>query len=581
MKKPFIPLSWSQSNIAQEKSTSITTLTSSPMDVVLSENIANFKFNPVEKSGFPVKAYGFLQVIGHIIPGETITISSNLTSITLTASTTPGASEFYTEAFPPTGPALIVYLETVAESIADTMNQSLSLFNNYSVTIINSQITVEANEFGENPSFNQFNSNSPNITTFNQRGTSKYTSQDVISYSAFCNIFVGEELYGSIVNKDASVFASTKIIDSGKKEANINANVVSNYVNHILPIKSLVPFDGYAGLDDGFMSNNNPIPNTDIYGNRKYICRPYFVEYGDKFRYVKNQAKKSFTKGISEVKWVQLGAFDKLMPYDMQDYVWNPIVPTTFKWLTSCPKGKTITNTSHEYMQVLVPRNSNANIAFLRLFVTFYDGTTFSIDKNAFSPQALAGNVSFDISPLAMNLSAIEATQGKLIDTYRVGLVWVVNGSVQGQSDYREFKYDRNCYKNPKNIIFVNEFGGWDSLEFRGEEKETIERSINTIERSLPYNANTLDAVSEEVKINISTDVNSTFVMNTGLLSYDMIEWSKKLDESSAVYIWDDEQQKYRNIIIIETNFINDSVETGQNLSVSYNYTTNNNSIRR
>lgn len=578
-KKPLIPINWAQDNSAQEKTSSITMLDQSPQKIVLSENKANFKFIPKDATSPFSKSQGLMQIGGYIAVGETIEIQSNNVSITLTASVTPGSNEFYTESVAPAN--LPAYLELVIESIADTLNQSLSLFNNYTVQILGTTLSIVANQYGSKHDFTTFTSSTASINMFTQPGSSRYLSQDLIGYTSFANIYVGSELYGGVMDKSDATYASTKLVDSATQEANIDASIVGNYVNHILPIRNLTPFDGYAALDQGTTSGGISIPNEDPFGNVNLICRPYFIEYGDKFSYIENQTKKSYTKGVSEVRWMQLGAFDQLLPYDMQDYVWNPTNPSTFNWLTSCPNGKTVTDTSHEYLQVITQITSVNKLAFIRLFVDFYDGTTFSIDKNTFSYQDIGGNISFDVSPTAMNISGIETTQAKRVKGYRVGIVWNVSGQLYGQSDYKEYIYDRNCYNKTKNIIFVNEFGGWDSIEFRGEEKEVVDRSINTIERALPYNANTSDAVSEEVKINITTDVNSVYTLNSGLLPSNILEWSKKLDESSAVYVWDNDQSKYRNIIISETNYINDTVETGQSLSINYSYTANNNSIRR
>lgn len=579
-RKPLIPLNWISDNSRIEKSNAATILDTVPQEIVLSENKANFKFSPVDAPLPHSKAQGIIQVGAYIPIGETINIVvPNITSITLTASTTPGANEFYTESSAPAN--LVPYLQTVIESIADALLTTLSLSNNYSVQIQNTSLLIEATSFGTEYDFTTFTSSIPtSINMFTQNGSSRYLTNDFIDYTCFANIFVCNQVYGTLVNKFESVYAGTNIVDSNTGEVNIDAAVVGNYVNHILPIRNVTPFDGFAALDKGVTSGGIVIPGEDDNGDTRFICRPYFIEFGDKFSYVKNQAKKQFTKGVSEIRWMQLGAFDRLMTYDMSQYVWNPISNGSFKWLTSCPM-KTITYDSHEYLQVIVDHTTVNRTAYIELVLNFYDGTQTTANKTAFSYQDVGGNVSFDVSPVALDLQTIESNQGKLIDTYSVRINWDIDGINRGTSTFNTYKFDRNCYNDKENIIFVNEFGAWDSLEFRGSITEDLQRSIDTLERSLPFNANTTDAINSEVKINVNTDINSRYTINSGLLSPEVTDWSKKLMESSAIYIWDNQYNGYRAILITENDYIDDNSQTGRSLSITFTYTTDNNSISR
>ena len=581
MKQPLIPSNWLQDNARNEKSNAITTLKTAPSKITLSENTSNFTFEPVKTGQNPTESVAVIQVAGYIAVGEEITIKSDKTSITLKASETPSSNGFYTESTTPLGPQLVPYLQTVAESIADTLNQSLSLFNNYTVTLFNSTVVVTANFADPSFDFTTLSSTSNAIVLINQQGTAEFLSQEQINYTAFCNVYVGSQLYDQPVSKADCIYVGTKLIDSSTQEANITVGAVGNYLNHILPLKSLSAYDGYYQMDKGEKAGGLVIPNEDEYGNVNLIMRPYFLEYGDKFSYVTNQTKKSYTKGVSEVRWMQLGSFDKLLPYDMSEYVWNTNNPFSFRWLTSCPNTKTVTYNSHEYLQVIC-KFSNVQQDFnLQVYCNFYDGTSTTVNKSTYNSKNIGGNISFDVSPTALDIKGIEQANGKNIDYYEVRLRWTYKGNQTGTSQLKRYKYDRNCYTDSKEVIFVNEYGAWDSLEFRGECIDTLDRSIDTIARALPFNANTDDSVSSEVSINITTDVTSEYTLNTGILPTEMLKWSKKLAESSAVFIWDNDYNKYRSIIVKDTSYVNDSVQTGLNLQMTFTYGTSNNTVKR
>jgi len=581
MKKPLIPSTWLQDNSRQEKSNAITTLISVPNKITLSENMSNFKFKPVKTGYTPQNSTAIIQIGAYVPIGTEVVMRSGAVSIVLTASLTPSTNEFITTAIPPIGSQLVEYVQMVAESIADTLNQSLALFNNYSVLIFNGAASVTANRADSYYDFTTLTTTSNSILLINQLGAAEFLSQEQIGYTSFCNIYVGSQLYDSVVQKNDCIYAGTKLIDSSTQESNIAASSVGNYLNHILPLKSLTPFDGFYQMDKGVSSGGLVIPNEDDFGTVNLLLRPYFLEYGDKFSYVENQTKKSYTKGVSEIRWMQLGSFDELLPYDMSEFVWNPSNPFSFKWMTSCPNSKRVTYNSHEFIQTICKHSSVSRGFYLQVFCYFYDGTSTRIDKDVQDSQNIGGNVSFDVSPLALNIKGIEQGNVKMVDYYDVRLVWSYNGLSDGSSSFKRFRFDRNCYTDSKEVIFVNEYGAWDSLEFRGEIVEGLSRGTRTIKRTTPSNANTVESISSEVSININTEVQTYFTLNTGLLATDMVKWSKKLSESSAVYIWDENYSKYRSILIKETSYVLDSVQTGSNLEMIYTYTTQNNTISR
>ena len=569
--------SWATDNGANEVPNAFTTLHSYPATIVLSENVNNFNFEPLLSTASPAYAITNIQVIGYVTPGETITIQSALGTITLTASVNPTVNEFYTEAVATATP---LYLSQVAYSIADTINQSLAFNTNYNTSLSGTQVTVTAKQYGELPDMTSSTS-SANINVLAFGGVAEYESQTVIDYQGFAQIYAGRENYNETVNKYNSQLLDTFILDTGQSDTDVVFPVVKNFIEPLLPDKVLTPSSNYYAMDLGVTNTGATINDLDSFGNKKRLLIPYFVAYGDSFKYVTNGQRKNFVRGVSPVRWMQLGAFDYLMPYNMIDYVWIPDTSKSFSFLTSCPNLKTVSYDSHEYLQMICQKPTKTLNFNIDVRYNFYDGTSITDSRPAMSYTNLAGNISLDVSPTIIDITGIETTNGKLVDRYQVRVRWETSTGVYSYSTWKTYVMDRTCYRNKKEVIFLNEYGAWDSLEFRGEIIEELNREVLQIERNLPANANTLQGVSTEVKLNINTMAVSKYTLRSGLINDSHIDWVKRMIESSSVYIWDASVNKYRNIMITDYNWSNDTKPTADSLTIVFNYSTDNNTITR
>lgn len=578
MKKPKIPAFFFANNSRGEKSSAMTTLIDAPHKITLSENASTFRFAPVATGNRPTESNCTIQVTSYVPVGESITLKGNRTSIVITASTTPNNNQFLTTATPPTNRRqLQEYKNNVAESIADTLEQYSTMRNNYSITLSNNTVTITANTSDSDYNFTTSTTSTTSIVMVNQLAVEEFLNQEKIGYTAFCNIYTSDRVYDSVIPKDKSIFVGSMIFDATTTDAFVSANSVKDYLEHILPIKSFVPFDGFYRMEQGLTSSGTVIQKDNL----KFIMRPYFLEYGDRYSYVENHAKKNFVKGVSEVRWMQLGAFDKLLPYNIEQFVFDSSSFKSFGWLSSVPAPKKITYTSHEYLQCIFKLSQDQINCNLQLNCRFTDGTSVIIEKSSIGCQNVGGNVSFDVSPLAMDIASIEDINGKLIDRYSVRLKWLQGGSNEAFSYSQTYIMDRTCYRSKNNVIFLNEFGAWDSLEFKGMPLESLNRETDTITRHTPDNANTEQSISAEVSLNISTNTTTIHSMESGVLSYDLVKWYKKMGESAAVYIWDNKYNQYRSILISSFNYNLDSTNVASSFSITYTYTTQNNTISR
>jgi hypothetical protein len=559
----ILPIGWNNNNSAQEKSDAFTTLVSSPAEITLSENLRNFTFDPVSISlGSEVKASAQVAVTGYVAPAETITFVFGDFTIVLTASATPTAGEFWTSQSLPI-PVTAAYLAKVAESVANTLVQILSVRNSYQIDFFGgSYFSITARNYGS--AFNISVTSAAAFASSTILGVEKYLSQSKIDYSAWAILYVGNEIFSQQVYKYLSTEIDSYTLPTGQASANLGVGVVGDFVTPILPQKKLTP------------ANEVFLMESDVAGNR--LLRPYFLIYGDSWREVVNGQKKQFVKGVTAVRWVQLGAADYLRPYDMAQYVWIPTSTNAFKFLSSTPE-KEVTYNSHEYLQWICKYTTSAFIDFnIELKVTFYDGTSIFISKPTLqtgpSPY-LFGNISFDVSPLALGLLAIETANLKLIDSYEVKLKWTATGGI-GYSETKAYKFQRDCNNKSHQIMFLNEFGGWDCIEFRGENQNEIDRNTSVINRVLPPNANKSAAVNYNLSVNIQTDTTENVTIHSGLLKKEVYDWAAKLFDSSVIYLWNEDLADYEAINVVEYEYGFDTKQGGGSISLTYNRTQNN-----
>jgi hypothetical protein len=569
----ILPNGWNLNNIGNQKSDAITTLEDYAAEITLSENLRNFLFEPVETSPFgQTLANAQIVLLGYVPVGSTLTYTFEEFTIELTASATPTSGQFWTEAS--VVPVTAAYLQAVAESIADTLDQILSVRNSYNINLLGSAVQLEAKNYGTKYNITAVSSTA-SIAEYDTAGTPKYLSQNKIDYSAWARVYVGFESFADLVDKYDAIEVDLYSVPSAESAVNLAVGIVGNYVQPITPIKKLTPANDFYNMDLGTTGGGATIPSEDPTGEKQYLLRPYFVVYGDSYRYETNGQKKRFVKGVTPVRWVQLGAVDALRPYNMNEFVWIPNSPNSFKWLSTAP-DKEVTYNSHEFLQLICKKPTTANNFNLEVKCNFYDGTSVTVVKPTFSASGLAGNVSFDVSPLALDLVAIETLNAKLIDTYSIKLKWVASGGAYGYSQIKTYKFQRDCNNKSNQIIFLNQFGAWDSLEFRGETQKSTEREVNYISRALPPNANKSAAINAKLSLNIETNSTDNFTIHSGLLSKEVYDWSSKLLDSSDVYLWNEDLADYESIKIVDYDYGFDTKQGAGNLSITYNRNQNN-----
>lgn len=558
-----IPMAWRQNNNANYNTPNTSfTFSEQPSELSAAENNITFELNPIT-SGTGLKARVELQVTGNIAAGEQFEIEFFLTTIKLTASTTPTVNEFVTSAF-----SGLTYRRNTAVAIASEIEKSNLVSNYYNVSTNEDIIIIEAKQAGTQFVINYLTRPINTLILFNQVGTSRFHIENPIDYQAFAEVWVVNGDYGTVINKNNNaVLADTLFFnptDDGKISFNIN-EIVRDYVDIVLPTKRLDTLPNLTELDK--------------VGETK-IMTAYFVVFGDSYRHVLNGDRKMYPQGVSQLRWVQNAAFNKLNPYSLSQYVWDATA-IPFSFLTNCPDYKEVSYNSLEFLQ-FIRKKTNMNGAYgRRLEITFIDGSqqTFTTPI-ANSYIDLSNNLSMDVSPLNLNIQGIENSASLLVDEYAVSFYYIAN-TTPIYSQRKRYKMRRKCDEFFENLVFFNSLGGWDTIEMRGENSFTRQSDNNSFARNAPIKTNRATTIPFEQEITVNRIANDTIQLNSALINKEHYKWVAELLTSSAVFIYDYNLLSFRSVKIVNSDYQYDSKGEEFNLRVDIQYTSKINSQSR
>lgn len=576
--KPSIPVSWDTLGTAQAVNTATSSVQflSEPDEITASENLQRFRFTPRVVNLAATAARVELLVTAGTPVASTFVISGNGVTVTLTSSATPSFDEFYSD-----NTNTAVARARVAQAIAAELTNNLAFNTYYETHSEDNRIIIEARDLGSAYDLTVTTLPASIITFINSAGSSIYDYQSYIDYSTFTEFYIGYGEYGNVVNRLDFDLIGNIDIPFSSDVSNININgATKNYVDIELPYKRPNVGLSIKELDEEAYN-----------AGRMPILRPYFVLYGDSFRYSANGEKKKILQGVSSVLWVQNAAQHKLNTYDFRDYTWDLSSINSFKFLTDRPNLTPVTYDSHQFLQTIHKKYSKADGTFwLERILHFYDGstqTTLLGGTPGVDYSNLNGNLSFDVSPVALGIENTETIEGKLVDWYEVCIVWSqkATGSVY-RSEKKSYKFLRRCGDQSANIIWFNKFGAWDSLEFVGTQTEARNRNTSVVNRALPFTANTGTAgvsfaASEEVTLVRKIDSETSKSVTSVLLPKAHYDWVGGILDSSAVFIWDTVQKQYVAIVVTGFEYSSTTDLDEFAIRVEYKSTVDNNTITR
>lgn len=571
---PSIPAIWRLSNIARQQGTQYFDIQSNPKLFSSSENIINYTFLNAINSGTHNKTRLGLNVFSSVSLLGSIKLKNSFGTLQIFPSDLPTINHFFRNSglTSPTNRARI------AESIAFELRSNLTFDALYNIYAQGAIIFIEARNFGAAYNFDITELNAQltimggvNVST-NVVATNKFKFQDLIDASTYFEIYVADGIYGETINKQNSILCdvyTTKQNTVDNFAINISDSI-KQFVDIVLPTKRTSPTIVVKELD----KQPNKLP----------VCRPFYILYGSEFRFASGLDTKKMVGGISDVRFVLNSAFGYLDEYDLAPYILDANSTQTFKFLTNCPNIKETDYNSHEYLNFYKKVN-NTELGNLGLEVEFefYDETTTTNLYPIGLYSTLGGVLSIDISPDVLRVSNIEAVNAKLVKNYKVRVFWTITGSTKYYSEYKTYTMKRICHVKTNNIIFLNEFGVFDSLNFTGEEQKNVERNSDFLDRAISIeNPNFgFDTVSDEVVISQNLQVSNKYTITSQLFDKDFYNYLSNFLKTSTIFIYSQEYSRYK-AIKIENYEYNYSSDLEENLFVlTYSYSTDENTITR
>jgi len=550
-------------NYTPDRSYTVSTL---PKELSLSNNMTAFGFSPASV-GTPVFSSISIRVINKPNPGEVFTLSTSTFSVTLRASLTPSGNEYWTF----TGGITVPNRSRVAESIAYELGDS-TFGQLYDISVVNDTITVTAKTATPNLDMTLSFTGIAFSQTALVNGVAGQLPASQIENSLFAQVITCTGQYGQPIDRLTGVQRSEHVIPY-HKTTDVFINVADSIKFFLEPTKPLKRYTSAIGLQA-----------IDANTNRHLL--PYYVSFGDFKKFSSTGSKKRVLGGVSSMRWLQLGNADLIDLYDLQNYVWTPSTSFAFKALTEQPDNKEVTFDSHEYFNCIVKNDTTSGPVAgnwgVRTHVTFDDGTTQTIDQViGLTLTVLGGNLSLDVSPFNLGLSIIEATTNKQILNYTVRIFWDTPAGL-AFSQERTYRLYRQCDMKPLQIVYINRYGGYDSVEFKSYRVSTLSVESQKFSRAIPFNANSLasQAIQAPLMGEFNKEVTEEFTMSTGLIPAAQYKHLKELVTSTSVWLHDDVNRVYREVIVTETNYQDMDEGSDKMLSVTCVSTTPVNTVR-
>lgn len=544
----------------------------SPLDVSFSNNIVPFIMNYPINANYVNNFELVLSFNATPIVDKSIVFTSDVLTLTVTSSYAPSTNQFLTN---PTNSSLNT--RESALSLALELANDFQFSQYYTVELLGSnsnQIKIKAINSGRQYNIDQtILTNSllnSNISLLSYSSASeKYNWQLLFASSRFyTEIYAAEGYIGDTVDKTKSILVDTidmisPNIDSFPIAVNESLDLKLGFALPRNPFNTLISFE-----------------NLDTKGEYP-IVRPYYIAYGLKRTYGNSDSYKKIPIGLSKIAYIAKGGtINKLDEYDYNKYILDTNSTISFEFLTNSPNTKQITRNSIEYLQFykksVISTNSNLSI---EVTYRFNDNSTTNKLIPINNSNSEKGMLSIDVSPKTVGVSDIETLNNKVVMEYSIRLSWEYLGSIT----YSQVKSYRlpiyNCEDDSMNIIFLNNYAAWDSIEFRKSRQIEINRTASQFTRPIAnsrakfgFNSKS-DAVSVDYNI-----VNfQEYTVFTDIVNAEQYNWYAELMNSNSIYVWDGSD--YRNILITDFEYLYDDNLSSSFLSIKYRYTTDNNNL--
>ncbi|MFW6377355.1 MAG: hypothetical protein ACOCZ5_01790 [bacterium] len=434
----------------------------------------------------------------------------------------------------------------IMQSLFDALQTDLLLNKLYHITYSSDYvIRLTAKETGEKYTLNK-NNVTTNTTAINvydiQSGKNKYEGQILDDFSIYAELYINDE--------DYIQFASEGDKYDYFRVAELMLPFNSRNNNH--------QFD-FSPLLKNYVNTSRPNVKSTGYTIQNNFVKPYFIKYGVYYPVVQhtNTKKKTFIDE-TDIKWCINSSLDYYNNNDMEElgYLGNEGMTgitsklTDVKFLTNSPNPKLIQRDSQEYLYFILPENYEFDLD-VRGDLEFYDGSKLN-DIEFFQIQEATGNtaggvLALNISYNKLNLEDYEQSGSTVRKIKRADFaVYQTSGdTTERYTELKSFKFEIADRPRKYGIIFQNQLGGFDSIDFVGIVEETIDRESGNFTN--PINFAQDGSARQGFKKNTvyDTKITNKITANTSWINLEHFNWLKELMKSNEIYSYTTENQNY------------------------------------
>lgn len=551
---------WNNPNRLKKSGIQIVELSESPREISASMNRQRFKYYYLSTLS-PSRA-SIIFTINRVPNAGANTFSITLGTYTLFRdfSLTPSFNEIVTFST-----NTVQNQQNVAEAIAYELQNDPFVALNYEVYSDANDIYINSKSFSTDFNISFASTNlSYSFVVSNTPASPRYFYEAPIDYNTFFRIFVDDStLFGDPINRVAFEEVGELLLQPTSSSINhFVQQYTANEVSYNLPQRNFTP-------------QNFLYTALDITAGTKKHLKPYYVLYGDSFRYTTNGDIKFRTVGVSEIRWVQVGNKDILNPYSFDSSVIDINFFDSKTSLTSQPAPKRVYEGSIEFLQYIIKKPTSSTLWSVRLDVTFFDGTTTNLTYAGGDLNGIGGNFIVDISPLSLDIPNIENINNKYVQKYRVSFIHNRGGQIIHNPI--EYLYEHDCNLNYTNFLWLNENGAWDSFTFNGDTSVETDFENSTVSTSLSFD----ELPFQEVNKIYLKNQSDTLSVSSGLLNDANYKFLFGLLQSTAVFVWDSTVNDWKAVQILSSDY--DQTNDGQpkQLRINYKKTYNVNTLRK
>lgn len=490
------------------------TINVSPSDICAVENPVLWQFNSIVTT-FPassnptsnIKAYMILQVNSVPASGDKFIMSAqtagDFATYEFESADQPIINQFYSNTTSPSKNTT-----DVADSIAFAMNQNQSFRSKFYAASSSNQVLVQALEYGAryNMWFTNVIGSSIGMPT-NNNSYDNYRSQGLKDYAIWADTYiasVGD--FGTTLNR-------TNSYRVGQSEVNFTAD-------------NLYWFD-VAGIMKSYVSTPAPVVGTTTIQRFTQPLQNVYIVYGERYDEYKNNYRRAFLGGQTNVSWVLNSALGSLDINTLTAYTCDNSGFQQIKYLTASPSPKQTYLDSNEWLCFLYSNSNGSQLSSqhfsFQLDINYVDGTQDAawaeISQTAVS---IGGYYCANVS--ASQLFTGMTYNGKLIKSYTVRLVRQQNlgAPIQVMGEDKEYIVLNECHtEGAREFQWTTNLGGMDSFWFNGEMETTPSRRITTFTQPVSYTPSRTDKQT----IIKSIDYSKSYKSYSGYINEAHVEW--------------------------------------------------------